>query len=354
MKEELINKILLMLAAQGIDVPNLEARLYSLMNDYEVSLKETAIAIRSEDRNSYLLKTFLAAKLVAGCANSTLRTYETGLKEFMRFINKNADEVTSDDIRYFLAQKQIINGVTKVYANTLLRYLKTFYHFLHTEEIIIRDPTAKIPKIKEDKRRKPAFSDMDIEKLRGGCKTNRERMCLETLLSTGCRANEFVNIKIADIKGDEILIFGKGGKERIVYLNAKSEFAIHKYLEERKDSNPYLLPGLCCATSNSVSSQNRKYYSRADLYKYPEFVMPDSHYNKESLNTLMKKVGKRAGVEGVHTHRFRRTCATSALLRGMPIEQVSKMLGHESIETTQIYLDLKESDLKSAHSKFVV
>lgn len=162
---------------------------------------------------------------------------------------------------------------------------------------------------------------------------------------------ELVNILLSDINGDEILIHGKGEKDRIVYLNAKAQWALNEYLEERTDSNHYLFPGGSFMTINQRPSKKRK--DLREWYKDPEMVDESRHIDKCTIESMIRKIGRKAGVKA-HPHKFRRTCATFALRRGMPIEQVSKMLGHESIETTQIYLDLSEQDLKEAHKKYVI
>ena len=172
------------------------------------------------------------------------------------------------------------------------------------------------------------------------------------LLSTGCRVSELCNIKISEIDGDKLTVHGKGNKYRTVYLNAKAIVAVENYMKERNDSNPYLFPGaVICFHGGDFKicpKDREKWYMNADK------VDKERRYSTSGMEGKMRKIGKRAGVENVHPHRFRRTCATLALRRGMPLEQVSKMLGHEDLSTTQIYLDLSEEDLRMAHKKFVI
>lgn len=173
---------------------------------------------------------------------------------------------------------------------------------------------------------------------------------MEMLLSTGCRAAELVSIKIADMDEDKVSILGKGGKWRTVYINAKAFVAIKNYLADRKDTNPYLFPREINTKDRTMISN----FSRKDWFKDPRLVTKADHFGRDSVNNMVRTIGKRAGVKGVHTHRFRRTCATQALRHGMPIELVSMMLGHEQISTTQIYLDIRDDDLQAAHRKYVV
>ena len=175
---------------------------------------------------------------------------------------------------------------------------------------------------------------------------------VEILLSTGCRVNELANMKVTDIEDDQITVLGKGNKYRTVYLNAKGVMALHKYLAERSDTNPYVFPKGKTVAGGIYAKMTHN--AKHDFYKNPELLEPDTHMDKSSIGATIRNIGHRAGVEKVHPHRFRRTCATFALHRGMPIEQVSKMLGHEQISTTQIYLDLSREDLAAAHRKYVV
>ena len=251
-------------------------------------------------------------------------------------INKNADDVTADDIRYYIAFRQKVDKVASTTAHNEYRVLQSFFQYLTMEEIIQKNPTFKVGRIKNKKTKKEAFTELEIEKLRDVLQDNRERALFEVLLSTGCRVSELSAIKIADIDGNRIKILGKGNKERYVYLNVRASLSIEKYLQERNDTNPYLFCG---------------------HYRNPGLASDESHphLNKGTIEQMIRKMKKRANLETeCYPHKFRRTCATMALRRGMPIEQVSKMLGHESIETTQIYLDLDDSELEAAHKKYVI
>ena len=197
-----------------------------------------------------------------------------------------------------------------------------------------------------------AFKDDDIELMRTLLRDWREKAVFETLLSTGCRVSELCSIKITDIQEDgTIYILGKGNKYRNVYLNAKAKITIQKYLEERKDNNPYLFPR---AISSFVSEASKSGRAKThEWYKFADLVSEDQPSGNSTIEEMVRRLGKKANVDNVHPHRFRRTCATLALRKGMPLELVSKMLGHENVGTTQIYLDLTEDDLKIAHKKYV-
>lgn len=265
-------------------------------------------------------------------------------------INKTVDEITTDDIRYYLAVREQRDKISKTTLDTELRYLKTFFNFLQSEEIINKNPAMKISKIKGQKIKKEAFTEIEVEKLREGCRNNRERAIIEILLSTGCRVTELVNIKKVEINENAILVHGKGEKDRICYLNAKAVVALESYLKERKDENPYLFPGGLVKMVREASHPDEL----SKWYTDEKFVHKTKQVDIASIEALVRNLGERTGVKKVYPHKFRRTCATFALRRGMAIEQVSKMLGHEQISTTQIYLDLNERELEAAHRKYVV
>ncbi len=282
----------------------------------------------------------------------TIKAYGAGIRSILLAIGKTVDDITSDDIRYYLALRQRRDGIAKVTADTELRYLRSFFQYLMAEEMVTRNPTAKVDRIKCDRRRKEAFTDLEIEKIRMAAQGERERAIIETLLSTGCRVSELTAIRIDEIDGNKILVHGKGAKDRTVYLNARAELAIQVYLNERKDTNPYFLAGGIQALG--AKGKKKRQAMSADWWKEPKLVTTNAHLNEGSVESITRNIAKRAGVEQANPHKFRRTCATMALRRGMPIEQVSKMLGHEEITTTQIYLDLTESELEQAHKKYVV
>ena len=269
----------------------------------------------------------------------------------MDVIGKDADAVTATDIQVLLAT--IMQRTSKSYADNVRRDLSSFYSWLTREELIPKNPMLKIDKIKFQKKKKLAFTEYEVELIRNACKNNHERAIIEMLLSTGCRVSELISIRTDDINKDTINILGKGEKYRNIYLNAKAQLAIMQYISERNDSNPYLFPKSAVNTfADPQMSKVRKVLG--DWYKYPDLVSTDGIRDKGSVEHTIRNIGKRAGVENCHPHRFRRTCATFALRRGMPIEQVSKMLGHANIATTQIYLDLSEEELAQLHRKYVV
>lgn len=347
MRQELAEKITFMLKRCGVIEDGILNEILIILNDYEITIRETALAVRNEDKNMELLKRFIIAKTVKGCTERTIKLYGTELKKILESINKTVDEITADDIRLYLALRERRDGITKTTANNELRYMRSFFSWLHIEELIPRNPTAKLEAIKTAKRKKQAFTELEVERIRDSCVNAKEIAVVEIMLSTGCRVSELVSIRRDDIENGKLIVHGKGEKDRIVYLNAKALIAIERYLKERKDKNPYIFPKMLSVAD--LKNKNDKC-----SYRYTENVVEDGHMNASSVEAMLRRTGKRAGVAGVHPHRFRRTCATFALRRGMPIEQVSKMLGHEQISTTQIYLDMDETELEQAHKKYVI
>lgn len=352
-REELRDRLCMVLIRNGIKDASVEIDV--ILGDFEIQNRTTEIALLQEDRNEYLFKKFLTAKIVKGCTDRTIEFYQNTLKFVFDRLHKTADNVTTDDIRFYLAIRQKKDGVTKTTANNELRVLSSFYQYLQVEEIVLKNPTLRIEKIKEDKKKKSAFTEIEVEKIRDATRNARERAIVDVLLSTGCRVSELVGIKIADINGDKLIVHGKGGKDRMVYLNAKAVVSVQKYLRERKDNNPYVFCGGFFCKNDKEKMNMYQCSKKGEWYKNPQLVSENRATDNGTVEQLMRKLKRRSGIEcGCYPHKFRRTCATMALRRGMPIEQVSKMLGHESVETTQIYLDINEQDLEIAHKKYVV
>lgn len=348
-RESLINDICQYLITLDADISDAKSALYIILNDYEITSRCTAVAELHRDRNEELMKRFLVAKTVKGCTPRTIDYYKKQIASTISTIGKTVDDITTDDIRYYMAIRQRRDKVSKVTIGNEIRCLGSFFQWLYAEEIIRKNPMTRIDRIKMEKTKKEAFTDLEVERLRVAARGMRKKMIIEILLSTGCRVSELVQVLITEIYGSKILIHGKGQKDRYVYLNAKAELALEMYLDDRKDNNPYLLPRM--VSIKDVKLDKKSEY--VDWWKCPEYIA-DGHTEKGTIESMTRRIAKRAGIEKANPHKFRRTCATMAIRRGMPIEQVSKMLGHENISTTQIYLDMSEDELEQAHKKFVV
>lgn len=349
-KSDLCDKLTALVMSSNETAPGiLKLKIMQVLNDYQISAACTELAEWHGDRNAALIQRWIIAKAVAGCTENTIRHYRSDINRILPKIGKNIEEIMAPDIQVYFAQ-ELARGVSLTTVDNDKRVLSSMYAYLYREEIIRHNPMLRIDSIRREKKKKPAFSDMDIERIRSACRNSREKMTVEVLLSTACRVSELVSIKYGDISDGKITIMGKGKKARIVYFNAKAILAIQQYMSERKDSNPYLFPKGVHIVSWPKEWRNP---TKAGVWYTNPSLVDSGHADKSSIENTIRDIGKRAGIEGAHPHRFRRTCATNALRKGMPIEMVSKMLGHENIATTQIYLDLNEDDLKTMHGKFV-
>nr|DAW23467.1 MAG TPA: SITE SPECIFIC RECOMBINASE XERD [Caudoviricetes sp.] len=360
MRDELMTKIINLMMLYDIPVDEVKAKLFLIMEPYEITARTTEVAVTNDESADKYIKLFLLNKRVAGRTDRTLNLYNLALRMFFRECNKLPTEVTGDDIKLFLAVKEVRDGASKCYLGNLLRPISSFYAWMMREEHISRNPMNKVDNIKQPKTQKTAFTEMQIEQLRMTIRDEdiRLKLIFEMLLSTWCRISELTNMKISDISEDRnsVIVHGKGQKDRICYINAKAHLFLVKYLAERKDNSDWLFPkcaikvaegGICFA--EACKHAKVKPYM---WWKVPELISNEPA-DKSVVGSAIRELGKKAGVEHTHPHRFRRTGATFALRRGMPIEQVSKLLGHESIETTQIYLDISERELEQGHKKYV-
>lgn len=339
MKEQLINDTCMLFATAfpDIDLERVRSIITLSMDGYDVKRTCKDVTTYEGDTNERVIKNFLVAKRVNGASDLTIKSYAFQLDKFFKKVGKRVDEVTANDIRIYFAKRELEDGVSSVTRNNELRIMDSLFQWLTDEEYIRHNPVRKISKIKVKKTKKKAFDSLEIELIRNQCKNAKETAIIEILISTGCRVSELCGIRVDEIDDDTIVIHGKGNKDRMCYLTAKAQVAIKKYMQ---------------------CDYYKKRHALGSPYLFMGKGIEDKAYMRPmatgSVEGTTKNIGRQAGVTNCHPHRFRRTCATMALDRGMPIEQVSKMLGHESLETTQIYLDLSEESLKNAHKKYVV
>lgn len=355
MRQELETKLINVLFPYRNEIPfeDIKAQFTIILNEYEVEARHTEIAIRDEDKNNMYIAMFLASKAAGGRTERTLHAYKTYLTKIFDAIGKNVDEVTSDDIKLYLAKKLRVDKIAKTSVDNERRALSTFYGWMLNNEHITSNPMNKVEVMKYAKPKKKAFTDMEVEEIRDGCSSEREIMIVETLLSTWCRVSELCNIRLDEIEDDKILVHGKGEKDRTVFLNAKAKIAIQKYLDKRKDVNPYLLPRAAMSGDITAFTRGKKRSLANKWYEDPAMVDPADPCDKGTVESIVRAIGKRAGVKNCHPHRFRRTGATFALKAGMPFMTVSKLLGHANIAVTQVYLDINDEDLENEHGKYV-
>lgn len=311
----------------GKQLDTIKQALYIVLNDYSFGLKTTDLAPIHSDTKAKAVQMFFVSKKVEGCTDRTLTYYRGVLSRFFKEVTHPIEEITGDDIRFYVATRAMRDNLSKTSQDNELRVLKSFFNWCSDEGYIGRAPTHNVNPIKKEKRIKKPFTEIEIELLRQNAKNKRDLAIVDVLYSTGVRVSELCNMSMNDIENDEITVFGKGEKERVVYLNAKAMLSLKQYLKERTDDNEAVF-----VTSKS----------------------PYTRLNKGGVEVMLRDLGKRAGVKNTHPHRFRRTAATLALNRGMPIEQVAQMLGHEKIETTTIYARSDKDNVKASHRKYVV
>lgn len=305
----------------------LKSRLILVLDNYEISPKTTEVGFYDFDEyNESIVKQFLVSKMVAGLTQKSVNQYQNRLQFILDRINKPVNLITDQDIKVYISKRRVFDKLAESSITNEYRTLNSFFNWMTREELIDRNPMIKLDPPKKRKKKKKAFTQMEVEMLRNACITLREKAIIEVLLSTWCRVSEVANMDIVDIKDNAMTVLGKGEKERTVYLNSKALLALKLYLGSRKDNERGLF----------VSS-------RGEAHRLSD----------DGIYDIVKKIGARAGVDNVHPHRFRRTGATFALKAGMGIEKVSYLLGHDSIETTQIYLDIVEDDAREAHMKYV-
>lgn len=355
MRNQLETELVNVLFAYRNNIPfeDIKAQFTIILDNYEIEKRKTEVVIYEEDKNRKYIALFLASKAAGGRTERTLFAYRNYLTHIFSQIGKNADEVTSDDIKLYLAKKLRVDKITKTSVDNERRALSSFYGWMLTNEYIVRNPMNKVETMKYSKPKKYAFSDIEVEKIRAACVTERETMIVEVLLSTWCRVSELAGMRIDEIKQDKAIVHGKGEKDRTVFLNAKAQLAIMNYLNKRSDANPYLLPKAMNAGDAASFTKGRKRAVSNKWYENPALVDDSEHCDKCTIESIIRKIGKRAGVENAHPHRFRRTGATFAMRTGMPIMTVSKILGHANISVTQIYLDINDEDLEAEHGKYV-
>ncbi|MSA02933.1 tyrosine-type recombinase/integrase [Lactonifactor sp. BIOML-A3] len=327
LSERMVNEFVCLLPAD-FTIPQISAvkgSLFATIDNYEIHEKCRELMNIQTDNSLNVMRMFLVSKKVEGCTQKTIDCYKNELYRFVQYTNKDVIEVTTNDIRLYIA-KRAAEGLCKVSQDNALRILRSFFSWCLAEEYTEKNPTLRIKKIKTEQKIKKPFSEIEIEHLRNGAKTKRDKAIIDVLLSTGMRIAELVALDRKDVDGDQIIVYGKGEKERYVYLNAKAIVSLEEYLKIRSDNNSPLF----------VTS--RKPFTRLE---------------KSGIETRIRELGKSLGIEKAHPHRFRRTAATMALNRGMPIEQVQKMLGHNNIETTLIYAQAAQENVKANHKKYV-
>lgn len=278
--------------------------------------------------NNRLLEIFLSAKLVEGCSAKTIKYYETTVKQLFKYMPKSVKEYTTDDLRAYLAVFQKKHKSSKVTIDNIRRIFSSFFSWLEDEDFILKSPVRRIHKVKTGEQVKEVITDENLERLRDNCKCPRDLAIIDLLASTGMRVGELVKLNRNDVNfaERECIVFGKGNKERMVYFNARAKLHLQEYLASRKDKNQALFVSL---------------------------DKPHTRLQISGVEMRLRDLGRGLKIPRIHPHKFRRTLATMAIDKGMPVEQVQKLLGHVKIDTTMRYAMVNQTNVKLSHRKFI-
>ena len=285
-------------------------------------------AVKKDISNEDFLRMFLDAKRIEGCSERTIKYYQTTIKHLLSQTTVEVRKLTTEEMREYLSNYQKRNNCSNMTIDNIRRNISSFFSWLEEEDYILKSPMKRIHKIKTKVVVKNIISDEGIEKLRDNCKEKRDLAIIDLLYSTGIRVGELVNLNIDDIdlEGRECIVYGKGDKERRVYFDAKTKVHLKSYIESRVDKNEAL------------------------------FVTLDAPYNRLKISGVeirLRNIGRSLNIERIHPHKFRRTMATRAIDKGMPIEQVQKLLGHSQIDTTMQYAMVNQNNVKTSHQKYI-
>lgn len=326
MKQNLITEVV-----QGM-LPYLNnAQTEKLQEVLAHALFSYGVTKNDEDTNiseQNLVALFLAAKRIEGCSEKSLKYYESTIMAMLDELHKEVKQIGTDDIRSYLTEYQARKKSSKVTIDNIRRILSSFFSWLEDEDYILKSPVRRIHKVKTGTNIKETYSDEALELMRDSCTEFRDLAMIDMLASTGMRVGEMVLLNREDINFNEreCVVFGKGDKERIVYFDARTKIHLQNYLQSRTDDDPAL------------------------------FVSLQAPHNRMSIGGIevrLRQMGKRLGLNKVHPHKFRRTLATMAIDKGMPIEQLQQLLGHKRIDTTLQYAMVKQSNVKIAHRKYI-
>lgn len=309
--------------SEYLNIPQMKKLQEVLLKNMQETKEEVI-----ETCNFDYLEMFIAAKRIEGCSDRTVAYYKTTVEHLLKSIDTPVRKITTDEIRGYLAKYQEDGGCSKTTVDNIRRNISSFFSWLEEEDYILKSPMKRIHKIKTMQQVKDTISDELIERLRDACHCKRDLAMVDLLYSTGIRVGELVRLNISDVSFEEreCVVFGKGDKERRVYFDAKAKLHLQDYLQERDDNNPAL------------------------------FVTLDAPHERLKISGVeirIRKLGRSIDAEKIHPHKFRRTMATRAIDKGMPIEQVQKILGHSQIGTTMQYAMVNQSNVKNAHRKYI-
>ena len=328
MKNELITEITQQMLPylDNMALEQLQKVMKVTLSNYEIVKSEK---IENQNLSNFnFMELFLAAKRVEGCSEKTLKYYQATIETMLTTINKAVKHIITDDLRDYLTNHQTERNSSRVTIDNIRRILSSFFAWLEDEDYIVKSPVRRIHKVKTGTNIKETYTDETLELMRDRCTELRDLALIDILASTGMRVGEMVLLNREDINFTEreCVVFGKGDKERIVYFDARTKIHLQNYLESRRDFNPALFVSL---------------------------KAPHERLQISGVEQRLRNFGRKLNIPKVHPHKFRRTLATMAIDKGMPIEQLQRLLGHSRIDTTLQYAMVKQSNVKIAHRKFI-
>ena len=301
-----------------------------ILDDYELIRRTNEYEKKKEKlENTNLIEKFISSKRLEGCSENTIQYYQDTIEKLILFLEKPIKNINTDDLRKYLTTYREENKCSLTTIDNMRRIYSSFFSWLEDEDYIVKSPARRIHKIKTAKIIKNVYSDENIEEMRDTCKDNiRNLAIIELLISTGMRVGELVKLNKNDINFEErsCIVFGKGNKQREVYFDAKAKIHLEEYLKCRIDSNEAL---------------------------FVSYKEPHQRLSISGIELIIRKIGKKCNIEKAYPHKFRRTLATKAIDKGMPIEQVQKLLGHVKIETTMHYAIVNQNNVKISHRKYI-
>ncbi len=330
MKQELLTEILqgMVPVLDNSQMMELRKVLEHALFDIEIKKKDMNSQEDRDSINKKMIHSFLSSKRIEGCSDKTIKYYCTTIEVCLNKIKKEVKHINTDDLRNYLTEYQAKKRLSKITIDNIRRILSSFFSWLEDEDYILKSPVRRIHKIKSASMIKETYSDEILEKMRDNCNEKRDLALIDMLASTGMRVGELVLLNRQDINFEEreCIVFGKGNKERIVYFDARTKIHLQNYLESRNDNNDALFVSL---------------------------KSPSRRLQIGGIEVRLRELGKSLNLSKVHPHKFRRTLATMAIDKGMPIEQLQRLLGHQKIDTTLQYAMVKQSNVKSAHRKYI-
>lgn len=330
MKNQLISEITRQMLPylDNAQMEHLQDVLQHTLWNLQITPSEDGNAHFERETNAELLEMFLSAKRVEGCSDKTLRYYETSLQRMFASVDIHVTHMQTDDLRTYLSDYQQQTQCSRSNIDNIRRIMSSFFTWLEDENYILKSPVRRIHKIRSNQTVKETYTDEALETMRDQCGSLRDLAMIDLLASTGMRVGELVRLNRDDIdfENRECVVFGKGSKERPVYFDARTKIHLKNYLDSRTDNNPALFVSLLSP------------YNRLEI---------------SGVEVRLRKLGRRLGITKVHPHKFRRTLATRAIDKGMPIEQVQQLLGHAKIDTTMQYAMVNQTNVKNSHRKYI-